>query len=64
MAWTQSHIDAIDDALRNHRLTVRDADGKQVTYRSAEEMLKVRALAVREVNRANAPRGPSVAVWK
>lgn len=64
MAWTQAHIDALDDAIRHNRLSIRDSDGKQVTYRTMDELLKARALAVREVNRATAAgRGPAIASW-
>lgn len=64
MAWTQADIDAIDLALKSNTLTVRDSDGKQVTYRSVDELLRVRALAIAAVNgAAGCRRGPAIAVW-
>lgn len=43
MAWTQSDLEVIESAIKEGALTVKYAD-KQVTYRSLEEMLKIRDL--------------------
>ena len=43
MAWTQSDLDAIDRAIASGELTVHFAD-RSVTYRSLDELLKIRAL--------------------
>lgn len=43
MAWTQSQLDALDQAIAEGALTVKYAD-KQVTYRSLDEMLRIRRL--------------------
>jgi hypothetical protein len=42
MAWTQDQLDALDAAIANGTLSVEYAD-KKVTYRSLDEMLKIRA---------------------
>lgn len=42
MAFTTSDIDAIDLAISSGELTVRTADGKQVTLRSMTELLQAR----------------------
>lgn len=43
MAWTQAQLDALDLALAQGALTVKYAD-KQVTYRSLDEMIRIRNL--------------------
>lgn len=43
MAWTQSDLDAIDKAIASGELTVHFAD-RSATYRSADELFKIRAL--------------------
>ena len=43
MAWAQSDLDAIDKAIASGELTVHFAD-RSVTYRSADELFKIRAL--------------------
>lgn len=48
MAWTQSDVDSIDAALKSNVLRVQFAD-RSITYRSIDELLKVRNLAVAEV---------------
>jgi hypothetical protein len=40
--FTQSDLDAINAAIASGELTVRSSDGKQVTYRSMDELLKAR----------------------
>ena len=42
MAFTQSDLTAIDSAIASGELTVRTADGKQVTLRSMTELLQAR----------------------
>lgn len=44
MAFTSQDLAAIDAAIASGELTVRSADGKMVTYRSMDELLKARAL--------------------
>jgi hypothetical protein len=41
MAWTQAQLDALDEAIANGVLTVKYQD-RTVTYRSLDEMLKLR----------------------
>lgn len=43
MAWTQEQLDAIESAIANGTLSVEYAD-KKVTYRSLEDLLRVRDL--------------------
>lgn len=43
MAFTQSQLDAIESAIGDGTLTVKYAD-KEVTYRSLNEMLRIRDL--------------------
>lgn len=43
MAYTQLQLDALDKAIAEGALTVKYAD-KQVTYRSLDEMLRIRNL--------------------
>lgn len=52
MAWTQTDIDSIDSAIKSGVLEVRYAD-RTVVYRSMNELLQARQLAVVEVNKAN-----------
>ena len=44
MAWTQDDLDAIEKAIATKELTIRKADGAQVTYRSMDELIKARDL--------------------
>jgi roadblock/LC7 domain-containing protein len=44
MAFTQTQLDALDEAIAAGVLTVRTADGKLVTYQSAAELLQTRGL--------------------
>jgi hypothetical protein len=48
MAWTQAQFDALDTAISMGALTVRYAD-RTVTYRSLEEMLKIRDMMADEL---------------
>lgn len=49
MAFTQDNLTAVDAAIASGELTVRDADGRMVTYRSFEELSKARALIVTDL---------------
>jgi hypothetical protein len=40
MAFAQSDIDTLNAAIASGALKVRYADGREVTYRSLDEMLK------------------------
>lgn len=50
MAWTQAQVDALDDAIRSNVSKVRFPDGREVEYRSMDELLKARNLAVSAVS--------------
>lgn len=43
MAWVQADLDAIEEAIVSGVLTVKYSD-KEVTYRSLNELIKVREL--------------------
>jgi len=43
MAWTETHLEAIEAAIASGELTVRFGD-RTVTYRSMDELLQARAL--------------------
>lgn len=48
MAWTTDDLDAIKKAIAQGALTVKYAD-KEVTYRSLNEMLKIKGLIESEL---------------
>lgn len=50
MSFTQAQLDALDKAIAEGVLTVRYAD-KQVTYRSLEEMMRLRRIITNELGR-------------
>ena len=41
MAWTQSDLDTLKAAIATGALSVRYADGRQVTYRTLAEMRSI-----------------------
>lgn len=43
MAWTQTDLDAIEEAIKTGELRVRYGD-REITYRSVDEMLRIRDL--------------------
>lgn len=43
MTWTQSQLDSIEEAIAEGSLRVRH-DGREVTYRSLDDMIKIRDL--------------------
>lgn len=49
MAFTQENLAAVDAAISSGELTVRDGDGRLVTYRSFDELSKARALIVADL---------------
>ena len=60
MSWTQGDLDAIDRAIRTGALKVRGSDGKEVTYRSLDELQRIRAEIVAVVTPSAAATGPIV----
>lgn len=48
MAFTQADLDNLDAAIKSGALRVRTGD-RDVTYRSLEEMMKVRSLMLEEL---------------
>ena len=51
MAYTQADLDAIDAALAGSESTV-EIEGKRTTWRSAEELLKMRRFIAAQLNAA------------
>lgn len=49
MAFTTTDLAAVDAAIASGELTIRAADGKTVTYRSMDELLKARAVMQAEL---------------
>lgn len=56
MPFTQSDLDAINAALASGELSARSSDGKQVTYRSVDELMKAKGVVEAELAAASAPR--------
>lgn len=54
MSWTQDDLDRIDEALATGATTVRHGD-KTVTYRTVDELLKVRERVERYLNKNRRP---------
>ncbi len=50
MAFTATDLTTIETALATGALRVRYADGREVTYQTADEMLRVRAAMQAEIN--------------
>lgn len=49
MAWTQAQLDALDSAIAEGALTVKYQD-KSITYRSLDEMMRVRNMMAESMN--------------
>ena len=59
MAWTSDQLSKIEDAIAQGSLTVKYAD-KQVTYRSLDEMLRIRDLMRKDLGATSSSRGTIV----
>lgn len=59
MAFTSQDLAAIDAAISSGELSIRSADGKLVTYRSVDELLKARALVAQSLAAQANPCRPS-----
>ena len=57
MPFTSADLTAIQAAIASGELTIRGADGRQVTLRSMDELLKARDAIVAEISSTNA--GPT-----
>lgn len=55
MAFTSQDLAAIDAAIASGELSIRSADGKLVTYRSVDELMKARGLVVQSLAAQAAP---------
>lgn len=49
MSFTAQDLVAVDAAIASGELTVRGADGKQITMRSVDELEKSRALIIADL---------------
>lgn len=58
MAWTQSDITALEEAMAGGELTVRSPDGRLVTYQSIDDMLKLRQAMLSEIASTSASLSP------
>lgn len=59
MAWTSDQLSKLEEAIAQGSLTVKYAD-KQVTYRSLDEMLRIRDLMRTDIGVADKSRGGRV----
>lgn len=55
MAFTKDDIDALDEAIASSELTVK-IDGREVTYRSLNDLLKAKRHILRTIARQNGVR--------
>ena len=51
MSFSQAQLDALDAAIASGTLRV-SYDGKEITYRSMDELMRVRSLAVNNLGTA------------
>jgi hypothetical protein len=56
LAWTQTDLDAVEQALATGALRVRYADGREVTYRSQDDLRSLRRELRRTLGYVDAPR--------
>jgi hypothetical protein len=49
MAWTQAQLNALNNAIANGNTKVKYAD-REISYRSLEEMLRLRAIMMDDLN--------------
>ena len=56
MPFTSADLAAVDAAIAAGELTVRHSDGRQVTMRTVDELLKARDAIVTEMASTAAPR--------
>lgn len=56
MAFTQTDIDTLDRAIASGELTIRFADGREITYRSVAELRSARSLMQGDVAAAGGTR--------
>jgi hypothetical protein len=58
MPFTSADLTAINTAIASGELTIRGADGRQVTLRSMDELLKARDAIVAEIASTSAGSRP------
>ena len=49
MAFTTDNLAAVDAAIASGELTVRGADGRLITYRDLDQLIKAKALIVADL---------------
>lgn len=55
MPFTQTDLDAINAALASGELSIRSSDGKQVTYRTVDELIRAKRVVEAELAAAATP---------
>jgi roadblock/LC7 domain-containing protein len=63
MAFTQENLAAVDAAIASGELTVRDGDGRLVTYRDLDQLIKARALIVADLSSQAGAAGGTVRAY-
>ena len=56
MAFSQADIDSIDIALATGDLSVRFPDGRQIEYRSVDDLIKAKRAIEAQINAASTSR--------
>ena len=51
MAFTQQHLDDLDEAIATGELEVSFADGRKVRYRSIRELKEARSMIARKLSK-------------
>lgn len=56
MAYTQADLEKVEKAIAKGALTVRDSDGKSITYRSMDELKSARDIIKKALSTVKRPR--------
>lgn len=56
MAYTQADLEKVEKAIAKGALTVRDSDGKTITYRSMNELKAARDIIKKALSTVKRPR--------
>lgn len=54
MAFTATDLAAIETAIATGAMRVKFADGREVTYQTADELLRVRSAMMSDINASSA----------
>jgi hypothetical protein len=61
MAFDQAQLDALDAAIASGELTVK-YNGKEITYRSINELVRARNIVMGQLSPGNHRRGASIGI--